>query len=973
MNMSHSLAGTARLIAMSGAMLTSIATFADDPYVQFEGKQLVYTSCFPDSSSRIEIDLALDDTNRPQQRVCAAGTDGENDLCFHLYENGGGNWALNFDGTTVWKSTSVHATTARLTIVVDSANDRMLLVTEDGRSTNDVSFVFASMTHRGGRALTALRLGGTASTIPDQLAKMKLYGLRYFEGGVEKHRYEPRLCGGVAGLLDTVGDDGFVYDDRATTDASYLLKYGGDIREVPYIETLGQAGKPYGKTGINTRFVPSTNSRLEVDVAYTDVEKNTEKDNYQQRIFQAGGNLMMASYINGSGNIGFGYGKQDVSGDQTYSALYGKRADLFRHRIIADYPSLTAMYMTGAKKSGTLGLNVASISGHVGNYPVILGFASGSASGFKFWEDQYAGKVRFYRVKAYESGVLVHDYVPCLKGGVPGLRDKVDGAFVTAENVDMLTYGGDIETLEDDFYVELTGNGGGVSGTETKYISLDCSVKPSTRVELDCALAENVVAGSSAQFAYFIQYYKDPADANNVQRFYVLGPGTGGKSYWYRLGKGSGHAITTDVDLSDGNGKNVRRTFILDSPNKQVGMVTAGYTNVLVSTGDDTVTAEMTTATLRLGANFDPAAFAPLKIYGCKVFENGVLKHDYRPCMTNALFGLIDTLAEKKTLCADSQVNAKRLTPGGVYEPDVASKAVYLEFDGNQAIDTGYKPNPKTRIETDFQLVQADPAQQRIWCADGGITYHLYSNGGCIFAFKCSTRSDWNGTAFNFMSLERMTHVLDVPRKQVRFLRDCGTRVDNFDSKFDGMEGYATTTCTGTLSIGGHATETGGNPRGHMRLYGLRIFEDGVMVHDYVPYKSADGLTIGLYDQAEGVSEERRVLTDSRAAWHSSPFKIGGMNAQLEIVPTDATVDVQQKSTLVAYASAAVSYKWYKDGSEIDGETGASLTVTWRKGLPHEEVYAVRPVYSVAGCEVVGAEASAIVTYARKGMIIVVQ
>ena len=50
-----------------------------------------------------------------------------------------------------------------------------------------------------------------------------------------------------------------------------------------------------------------------------------------------------------------------------------------------------------------------------------------------------------------------------------------------------------------------------------------------------------------------------------------------------------------------------------------------------------------------------------------------------------------------------------------------------------------------------------------------------------------------------------------------------------------------------------------------------------------------------------------------------------------------------------------------------------AVTVTWRKGLPHEEVYAVRPVYSVSGCEVVGAEASAIVTYARKGMIIVVQ
>ena len=45
---------------------------------------------------------------------------------------------------------------------------------------------------------------------------------------------------------------------------------------------------------------------------------------------------------------------------------------------------------------------------------------------------------------------------------------------------------------------------------------------------------------------------------------------------------------------------------------------------------------------------------------------------------------------------------------------------------------------------------------------------------------------------------------------------------------------------------------------------------------------------------------------------------------------------------------------WTKDGEEIDGETGESLTVAWTRGDYAEHIYAVAPVYDVFGTETIG-------------------
>ena len=62
-----------------------------------------------------------------------------------------------------------------------------------------------------------------------------------------------------------------------------------------------------------------------------------------------------------------------------------------------------------------------------------------------------------------------------------------------------------------------------------------------------------------------------------------------------------------------------------------------------------------------------------------------------------------------------------------------------------------------------------------------------------------------------------------------------------------------------------------------------------------------------------------------------------------------------------------------KDGNLIEGETGETLTVNWRKGKPYEETYEVRPVYVLFGEQVLGDSSAAVVTYGRLGLFLVVE
>jgi hypothetical protein len=156
-------------------------------------------------------------------------------------------------------------------------------------------------------------------------------------------------------------------------------------------------------------------------------------------------------------------------------------------------------------------------------------------------------KAKIYRVKFWTDGELVHDYLPCVQGGVAGFKDLVDGAFVTSGG---LTSGGDITSEEGDAYIEST-NG-------NCYIDTGYYFGPKTRIDADFASRHRRAAVRLRS-----------RDRSGGAGFYING------SAQY-----AGHATTT-LALEPSTGvplaAYVRRFGTIDANNMAVAFSTAVY------------------------------------------------------------------------------------------------------------------------------------------------------------------------------------------------------------------------------------------------------------------------------------------------------------------------------------------------------------------------------------------------------------
>ena len=156
-----------------------------------------------------------------------------------------------------------------------------------------------------------------------------------------------------------------------------------------------------------------------------------------------------------------------------------------------------------------------------------------------------------------------------------------------------------------------------------------------------------------------------------------------------------------------------------------------------------------------------------------------------------------------------------------------------------------------------------------------------------------------------------------------------------------------------------------------MKLYSFRIYEQDVLVHEFVPYKK--GSVIGLYDTVDKV-----VKTDARNS--ATQFKIGGMGvdgAEKWIVEPQSCVLRKGDApvTLAANAVGAVSYKWTKNGAAVSGGADGELTVEWeRRSADYmTDTYTVTPVYDVFGIATEGEPKAIKVTNVPLGLVMIVR
>lgn len=481
---------------------------------------------------------------------------------------------------------------------------------------------------------------------------------------------------------------------------------------------------------------------------------------------------------------------------------------------------------------------------------------------------------------------------------------------------------------------------------------------PNSRVELDFApLTPNIPMSSYNRAPEFL--YAQGAGKNEMEIVGRTGQGTTGY-LGYKLGTSAYSNFKAPLDIS----YNIRRTISMTS-NKLV-MVTAGYTNsVDTVSAAQAINTDLSSVKLQLGTATEGNYFAPMKIYGLKIFESDVLVKDYRPTVTNGVSGLVNVAdPEDSPLYATTYGHIYprlMLEAGGDIACTDGSDEAYLEFNRAQ-IDSGCTIASNSCIEADlsFREVNNGEGQYVLWQQPeigSGVVAYLYLSGDTdqYLNYRFADCNDYTGWPTGVrVSNARRQFTLDGPNYRMTIRR--GGEVE-YDLPLAEEQGSL------TRIDGSSATMKIGNSKNQMRLYRFKVTTGGVPVRDFVPCVS-NGVA-GLYDLC------------GSGFYPLAGGKVSGRGAKglgdFVVTPQDTTVKRSRPSTLTCIAAGTQSYEWYENGSKIDGATNDSYTVEWseEKALqPNPDTYSVKPIFTVFNERVVGNAVSATVKYAPIGLII---
>lgn len=927
-----------------------LATYAEDAYVELTGTQAINTGykAFYNSTTKDQSQVVLDFqlTEVPANGTRIIGGDGGSKGVSYFSLFADGNFKYAYNGKETGTSTGKPVTTDRYTVQLPAYGNAVLSLNGSQLATSWVGMANGTMPNPIVLGANALDAAGTSFS--DQVAKMKIYGFKILEkkdgAWTSKYDFKPVVKGGVACLYDEA--TGMTLQD----DRGRALAFGGDIETLPedgYVQSNGSSIQ-----GINSRFFWQPGARVDVDYALTDPAKNT-----QYRIVGAdwGGVVQRASVYIGGGGVSFGMGVDDVDNFKGDGSSIDP--DTRRHTVVIDAKNSKYYY-----KSGNTTLWSKTPTGKCTKtaiYPMGLMAGTTNQNGSVF---RHFAKMKLYRAKFWLNGELKHDYVPCVKGDVAGLKDLVDGQFVTSG---ALTYGGNILKEDDDPYLENTDaannvNTGYKPTAKTKIVA-DFAFRVATPLQYLYNASDNTAGGIATK----VQIH------DNGSYAYQCCVGTDYKKY-----------VSSGVPAR----AYVRQQVTVDPVENKVVFENAGYTNWAVNGWIYLPAANASQYNMRLFSSGDGKTnVADVRLYGFKIYEDGELVRDYVPAVIDGVAGLYDKAND--SFVSGSIKTALKVYGATAYDGGAGEDA-YLLSDGNQLINSGYFMNPKTRLEVVFALVSATDAdkQTRLFGQDYSTTESpltfftaLYQNGGSPSQFAFAAGDTFSGKASGYNpDLKRHRAVLNCAgptwalRTYEGTTEKSGKLVENNTPKI-------TQTANRALGFFGTATNdvfTGWRHLIKAKIYSVEIGDYDAatkttrVTHKYYPAK-IDG-KVGLYDIYGEEFHGNVTGSATDFVLGGAGYDGSGKDSGFMLKPAAAVeIAYGETETLTAFAPGAIEHRWTRNGEPID-VAGLSLTVDWKRGRT-ADVYVVTPVYNVNGVIVEGTPATTTVTYKPSGLSIIVR
>ena len=616
--------------------------------------------------------------------------------------------------------------------------------------------------------------------------------------------------------------------------------------------------------------------------------------------------------------------------------------DTARHTAIIDAPNRAFRLLAS---DGTVQWSGSVEAGRTvrdeADWPIVLFGCSVNTAGKG---NQYV-KAKIYSAKVYETenGVetLVRDLVPCMKNNDAGFYDNTSGVFYHGQStLGGLVCGGDnVKTIRDAYLETLSSN----YSTERISFNTGYYMKTNSWLSVDfqwLGTPKDLLFGAW------------DSDAKLSTAFWSTG---GNLAFLYKPDGGYASYVAVANNTN-------RHTAIIDARN--------GSFRLLNRFGDveyskDTSAAAVNNAVwpiVLFGAASNASGtgkqWSYARIFSAKFYEgddpNPV--KDFEPYVKDGVAGFME-----KVSGVFSEVRG--ISVGGDIEH---TKCSYVENNGTTSLNLGYLANMRSRIEVDYQSLDASAGKLIFgsWSA-GSLRYAFWSNSSgnkFQFIFHGNSANDPQYVTSSVHDNDRHTAVVDMNNQMMYYITGGTT---NYSQQATAGTFSSTDASTIPLAVWGYINGENAYMQAKARIYSVRIYEDESLIREFLPY--TDGTTVSLRDVITGHVATK--VTSTMADPAISGIGADGVERWF-VAPQDVSISSTQTTTLKAVAVGAVShYTWARNGEAISGGSNGELAVSWRHAKT-PDVYTVTPIYSVGGAEIEGAAVSATVENVPVGMVI---
>ena len=706
---------------------------------------------------------------------------------------------------------------------------------------------------------------------PNYKAKARCYGMKIWQDDANGVRqlvrdFRPCMKNGRVGLYDSVSQT--IFYSFTGTDLVYDANEDVPDEFVDYVEA-------HGNTYVDTEVIGRSGTSCEADMEWLMLTASGDFAFLDVRgTYGADDRFMLIHSFARKMNVGYGKFKNNVNGAREFSLGT-------RYTITSD---LRAGSQTLVVNGETVYSATEAESYNTGRHLYL--FANNRAGTVENY-----GHARLYRLKIWQDGVLVRDFLPCRKHGIPALYDDVDKRIFYAEQSQLTASPFDPTVAgSPDYFTEyLQANG-------DNYLDTGVRGRAGTRAagEFSWTQMRGMPDEQNRYLEDAISRHERTylGAVNGGDRFYLLheantqiwsGYGMQ-RIYPERVVTNYVETVTTNLDETvTTNLVEVVSTnrFYMAAGHKYSFDVSYAAGSQTVELDDDRILDATSEASIDTGSgiylfavnnNGKPLYEAPARCYGLKLWQDGTLVRDFKPCVKDGKGLLWDEVTQ--TLYRPfHHVPATLDNVGAIVDIGGAKPVSYLDYietDGTQYIDTEILGRDGTAAEFEMAWLVSGGDESFLGSRTSGSTDSRFffwqkNNGRFYYGYNSVCYPDKNDPTRFASSNNNKISVAAGQTYHVNASFAAGAQRVTIDGNLAANHTQSSAVAA-EHPLYLFAANFGGTPLyfGRCRFRWLKIWQDGELVRNFRPVLLDSGFA-ALWDS---VSE--------RVFWPNAPFSALG-------------------------------------------------------------------------------------------------